>query len=490
MKKRAVRRSVLFPCLAGIALAALAGASAACGGETAPKIAPEPVATLDPPASPSPTPTGSSGATATGDGTYPSYMPMAGLKQPATTLFIKCDASRAAGREVYDGRDGASLYGRAEGGYEFIYEALDGSGKPCVYPFAPWQPDIVGTLQGTQWIMRSSVPGQQVTFRSNDPWATINLRLFDVGTQRVHFEMRDIALDFPAAIQPMGALHLEVVGTARPGLFTAVVRRAKLFGGKNAVFVPGGEIMLYVEDSEIAGNVGTNADQEHSTYVNGTLVSHFRHSSWRGQRGWQDQASGHQLKDKAYLRVYEDVTVENTPNGAPPSAMPLVDISAFGFTWANGLHLKRQAPAQEARDGLVDLRTEIVYGARDLYPWPLLVSPDWRMPAEPLAALDKVYLSAFFNTTVESYRSEPHVFALRQQGTRLTGANGDVVEGTEQTTRAQQRMVSLAFDTEGPMQQVYAPGGWTYVDPTLPAGSEWVTDRDRFIRHALGLIGR
>lgn len=484
----AVPRSILALSLAGLAGAGVAAAAAsAARDEATPRIVAEPVATVE---VSEPVRQVSSGPVPARDDIYPFYMPMNGLRRPAITLLVKCDASRAAGREVYQGRDGASLYGRAEGGYEFVYEALDGAGRPCVYPFSPWMPDIVGALQGTQYIMRSSIPGRQVTFRTDGEWAAINLRMFEVGTQRVHFEMRDIALDFPGAIQRMGALHLEVVDTARPGLFTAVLRRSKIFGGKNAIFVPGGETMLYVEDSEIAGNVGTNVDQEHSTYINGTLVSHFRHSTWRGQRAWKDQASGHQLKDKAYLRVYEDVTVENTPNGGPPSAMPLADISAFGFTWTNGLHLKRQAPAQEPREGLVDLRTEIVYGARDHYPWNLLVSPDWRMPAAPLTALDKVYLSVFFNTTLESFRPEPFVFALRSQGDALGGDNGDIVEGDDRTTRAQQRMVSLAFDTEGRMQRVYAPGGWTYVNPALPAGAEWVTDRDAFIRHALGLIGR
>lgn len=479
MKTSAVQRSILALGLAGVACAGI-GAACAASDQAAPKIVAEPVATVEL-AAPSREPSR--------DDVYPFYMPMNGLHRPATRLFVKCDASRAAGKEVYQGRDGDSLYGRAEGGFEFVYEALDGAGKPCVYPFAPWMPDIVGSLQGTQYILRSSMPGHRVTFRTGDDWAKVNLRLFEVGAQRVHFEMRDIELDFPAANQPMGALHLEVVDTARPGLFTAVVRRSKIFGGKNAIFVPSGEIMLYVEDSEIAGNVGTNADQEHATYINGTLVSHFRHSTWRGQRAWENSASGHQIKDKAYLRIYEDVTVANTPNGAPPSAMPLVDISAFGFTWANGLHIKRQLSAQEPREGLVDLRTEIAYGPPDHYPWNLLVDPDWRMPAAPLTALDKVYVSAFFNTTVESFRPEPFVFALRSQGNALA-ADGIEMLGGDQTTRAQQRMVSLAFDTEGRMQKVYAPGGWTYVNPQLPAGAEWVTDRDAFIRHALGLIGR
>jgi hypothetical protein len=420
------------------------------------------------------------------DNLYPFYMPMTGLRAPAIRLTIKCDASRAAGREVYAGRDGASLYGRAEGGYEFIYEALDGAGNPCVYPFAPWMPQIVGDVGGTQYILRSSIPGRRVTFRTGDQWANVNPRIFDIGPRRVHFEMRDIELDFPGAVQPMGALHLEAIGTTRPGLLTAVIRRSKIFGGKNAVFVPGGETMLYVEDSEIVGNVGDNVDQEHSNYINGTLVSHLRNSTWRGQKGWQDIASGHELKDKAYLRIYENVTVSNRPGVTTPSAMPLIDASAFGFTWSNNLRLERVMPMQAPRDALVDLRSEIVYGDPSHYPWNLLADGSWRMPAAPLTALDKVYLSVFIDTTVESFRAEPYVFALRPQGTHLSA--GNVVEGS--APPAQQRMVSLAFNTTGRMKRVYSPEGWTFTDPQLPAGAEWVTDRDAFIRHALGLIGR
>lgn len=474
-----------------LALAALVGCGGDSPGAPAPRIEALPIdmptPAPSPSATPAPAPTPAPSPTPLVDG-YPFYMPMTGLRAPATTLFVRCDASRAAGREVYEGRDGASLYGRAEGGFEFVYEALDGAGQPCVYPFAPWQPQVVGSLQGTQYILRSSVPGRRVTFRTSDPWATINLRLFQVGAQRVHFEMRDIELDFPGAVQPMGALHLEVVDTAKPGLFTAVVRRAKLYGGKNAIFAPSGETMLYVEDSEIAGNVGTNNDQEHATYINGTLVSHFRNSSWRGQLAWENIASGHQLKDKAYLRIYENVTVSNAATRAAPSAMPMIDASAFGFTWSDGLRLQRVRPAQEPRESLVDLRTEIVYGPAGHYPWNLLANADWRMPADPLTVLDRVYLSVFRNTTVESFRTEPYVFALRPQGTRFTPTGG--IEGNETTTRGQQRMVSLAFNTTGTFQRAYSPEGWTYADPRLPVGAEWVTDRDAFIRHALGLIGR
>lgn len=423
------------------------------------------------------------------DGQYPFYMPMKGLRAPAVRLFVKCDASRAAGKEVYQGRDAASLYGRAEGGYELVYEALDGGGKPCVYPFAPWMPMIAGPLDHTQYILRSSQSGRRVTFRSRDQWATINLRAFGLDKQRMHFEMRDIELDFPGAVQPMGALHLEVPGGTAPGLFTAVVRRSKIFGGKNAIFVPSGQTMLYIEDSEIAGNVGGNADQEHTTYINGTLVSHFRNSSWHGQQAWKDVASGHQLKDKAYLRIYENVTVSNQPHGSTPSAMPLIDASSFGFTWANHLRLIRLAPAQTPREGLVDLRSEIRYGAPGNYPWNVLASPGWRMPAAPLSALNKVYLSVFQNTTVESFRTEPYVFALRPTGTALE-ANGTTVRGDDQTTPAQQRAVSLAFHTTGRISRVYGKEGATFTDPQLPPQDRWVTDSDAFIRHALGLIGR
>lgn len=420
---------------------------------------------------------------------YPFYMPMTGLRAPAIRLTVRCDASRAAGREVYAGRDAASLYGRAEGGFEFVYEALDGAGQPCVYPFAPWMPQVVGELDGTQYVFRSSIPGRRVTFRSADPWATINLRLFAVGRQRVHFEMRDIELDFPGAVLARGALHLEVADTAPPGLFTAVIRRSKIYGGQNALFVPGGQTMLFIDDSDIAGNVGTNVDQEHTTYINGTLVSHFRNSTWRGQLAWKDVASGHQLKDKAYLRIYENLTVSNQPNTSTPSAMPLVDISSFGFTWSNNLRLIRVAPAQTPRDALVDLRSEIVYGPPENYPWPVLVTPDWRMPAAPLAALDKVYLSVFLNTSVRSFRTEPYVFALRPQGTNLVPGTM-TVEGNERTTPAQQRTVSIAYNTSGTLRRPYSAEGWTFTDPALPPDAQWVTDRDAFIRHALGLIGR
>lgn len=456
-----------------IALATLCGIGASGSAMAADRASPS--------ATPSPAPSP--------DSQYPFYMPMEALRQPANRLVVKCDASRAAGQEVYAGRGADSLYGRAEGGYEFIYEAVDGAGQPCVYPFSPWMPQIVGPLQGTQYIFRSSIPGRRVTFRSNSQWSTINLRLFDIGTQRVHFEMRDIELDFPGAVQPMGALHLEAVGTARPGLFSAVIRRSKIFGGKNALFVPGGQIMLYVEDSEIVGNVGNNVDQEHSTYINGTLVSHLRNSVWRGQQAWRDIASGHQLKDKAYLRIYENVTVSNQPNTSTPSAMPLIDASAFGFTWSNNLRLHRVAPAQAPRDALVDLRSEILYGPPENYPWNVLADRNWRMPAAPLSALDNVYLSVFLNTTVESFRTEPYVFALRPQGTHFVPGS-TTIDGNDQTIPVQQREVSLAFNTTGRMKRVYAPEGWTFTDPQLPAGAEWVKDRDAFIRHALGLIGR
>ncbi|WP_156799744.1 hypothetical protein [Novosphingobium resinovorum] len=423
------------------------------------------------------------------DRLYPFYMPMDGLRAPAVTYRIKCEASRKAGREVYQGR---SPDGPVEGGYELVYEAQDAQGAPCVYPFAPSLPQIGGPVEGTQYIVRSSIPGKRAVFRTSYDWATVDLRLFDVGAQRVHFEMRDVELDFPDAIQTKGALHLEVTETRRPGLFTAVLRRVKIYGGKNALFVPNGQTMLYAEDSDIAGNVGTNTDQEHTTYINGTLVSHFRDTKFHGQRAWENSASGHQLKDKAYLRVYENVTVSNVPRGAPsnwpPSAMPLIDASAFGFTWSDGLRIERVEPAQSPRDALVDLRSDIRYGEQGNYPWPVIGSPAWHMPPSPLDALDRVYLSVFLNTSVKSFRTEPYVFALRPTGTTL-GTDGSHVEGSE-APRAQQRYVSLAFGTGGNLQRVYSGEGWTYSDPDLPAGSEWVLDRSKFIRHALGLIGR
>lgn len=423
------------------------------------------------------------------EGAYPAYMPMQGLRAPAVKLFVKCDASRAAGKEVYAGRSADSLYGRVEGGYEFVYEALDGAGKPCVYPFSPWLPQIVGSLDRTQFLLRSSMPGHAVTFSTNDEWAGIDLKVYDIGRQRVHFEMADINLDFVNAKQAKGGLQLEAFGGENPGLFTAVIRRSRIFGGKNAVFVPTGQTMLYIEDSDIAGNVSTSADQEHTTYINGILVSHLRNSIWRGQRGWSNVASGHQLKDKAYLRIYENVTVANQPNGAPPSAMPLIDALAYGFTWSNGLKLRRLAPEQAVREGLVDLRTENTYAPPASYPWNVLANPGWTMPQNPLSVLDKIYLSVFLNTTVQSYRTEPYIFAVRPQGTMIEPGT-TLVHGNEQTSKARQRIVSLAFNTIGNAQSVYGPEGWGLADPQVPESQQWIFDRDAFARHALALIGR
>lgn len=471
-------------------LAALPGLPGTCSAAP-PASQPQGAGTLAAPAPPRAAPATPRATTApeVADTLYPRYMPMTGLRRPAVKLTVRCDASRAAGREVYAGRDAASLYGRVEGGFEFVYEATDSTGAPCVYPFAPWLPQITGSLQGAQFILRSSVPGRQVTFRSGDEWASIGLHIYDIGQNRVHFEMRDIALDFPGAIQPQGALHLEGFGGTRPGLFTAVVRRSRIYGGKNALFVPPGQTMLFVEDSDLAGNVGTSADQMHTTYINGILVSHMRNSVWRGQHAWANMASGHQLKDKAYLRIYENVTVSNWPTGTTASAMPLIDASSFGFTWSDGLTLERAQPAQDPREGLVDLRSEIVYGPPQNYPWNLMADPGWTMPANPLTALDKVYLSVFFNTRVRSFRNEPFVFALRPQGLGVTPGTTTVV-GNDQTTRAQQRMVALAFGTSGNFRRVFAPQGWTYVDPQLPPDAQWVTNRDAFAAHALALIGR
>lgn len=219
--------------------------------------------------------------------------------------------------------------------------------------------------------------------------------------------------------------------------------------------------MVLIEDSLIRGNIGDNVDQEHGTYINGTLVTHIRNSTWYGQKGWVDIASGHQLKDKAYLRVYEDLTVANLPNATTPSAMPLVDISAFGFTWSNNLKLKRVPSAQTVRDSLVDLRTEIVYGAPHHYPWNIMATPQWRMPPAPLAALDQVYLSVFQNSLVDSFRTEPHVFRLNAQGLGVEPGTPTVV-GNEQTTRRSSawcrwrstlgaRSASLSRPRAGPM---------------------------------------
>jgi hypothetical protein len=64
------------------------------------------------------------------------------------------------------------------------------------------------------------------------------------------------------------------------------------------------------------------------------------------------------------------------------------------------------------------------------------------------------------------------------------------VVGEGFTTRGEQRAVSLAFGTRGTFGKVYSADGWTYPNPRLSDDALWVADRDAFIRHALGLIGR
>jgi len=111
------------------------------------------------------------------------------------------------------------------------------------------------------------------------------------------------------------------------------------------------------------------------------------------------------------------------------------------------------------------------------------------MPPAPLTALDKVYLSVFLNTSVESFRTEPYVFALRPTGLGFVPGT-PTIAGNAQTTLAQQRAVSIAFHTTGRIARVYSREGWTFTDPQLAPDARWITDRDAFITHALGLIGR
>ena len=62
----------------------------------------------------------------------------------------------------------------------------------------------------------------------------------------------------------------------------------------------------------------------------------------------------------------------------------------------------------------------------------------------------------------------PTVFAMRDYPI--------LIEGNEHSTRAQQPMVSLAFNTSARAARVFANGGWTYTDPQLPQDQQWVLD--------------
>ena len=425
---------------------------------------------------------------------------MSGLLAPKHVLHVLCDESVAAGEEVLAEGEKLPWNSYSAGGVEMIYEAKNDAGEACVYNFAPWHPRKGSGKNawpsGSQFIYRSSEPGTQVTFRTKSDWSSLSIKAGPHDGKRYHYEVKDVALDFPEAGQPMGALHLEAFADpASGGLMTAVLRRVSIRGGKNALFLPGGATMLYIEDSDIGGNIGGHVDQQHSTYINGIISTHMVNTKWWGQRA-SGAYGGHQLKDKAYLRIYEDVSVTNVPDQGDPSTMPLNDITAFGFTWSKGLKLDRVKPnssERRTRDALVDIRTSLLYTPAEQIPYaPGLNDSDWTMPmargeAIPDGLAQNVYLHVFHDTEVNSYREEPYVFRLHLQGTEYN--DDDRISGPkEDRVPEQQRMVGLAFGTTGTFESAWKDQGHVYADPAMPADAEFVFDKDAFAYHSLNLL--
>lgn len=424
-------------------------------------------------------------------------MPMRNLLPPKKTFKVLCDESRAAGKEVYANGEEFFWNGYANDGFEKVYESKTDAGAPCVYPFAPrsFRQSAAKYTDGAQFIYRSDVKGQPVTFRANDDWARLELSMGSIEN-RLHVELRDVKLDFPKAVQAMGALWVKAGGDIQDtnALLTVVMKRVDISGGKNALFSTGGPIMLYAEDSSFHGNVGENVDQEHAVYINGVLSTHFVRTYVGGQNA--GQGAGHQLKEKGYLRVYEDVTLSNAPEYGNASDRPLNDTALVGFSWVDGLKIDRRKPTTGAtpRNTLVDVRTNN-YVRLEESPWKTYQSNAWTMPmapGEPIPAglLDKVFVHKFANVQVESFRTEPYVFMPGVMPTDWAAYRdgGDYSENREDPRK--QRVIYLADDVSGDFEDVFADQGYHYVNPKMPSDAGWMNKKDSFIRHALGLLGR
>ncbi|MGB7406370.1 MAG: hypothetical protein WA906_11820, partial [Pacificimonas sp.] len=349
---------------------------------------------------------------------YPSYMPMTGLLPPKHEFYVLCEESIEAGREVLT--DGKKLpWGNySGGGVEMVYEARADDGSPCVYNFAPWTPTMGSGRNawpsGSQFHWKSSERGVRVTFRTDSDWATLRFRPGKSEGKRFHFEVTDFDLDFHGAIQPHGALWLESYPTASEGgLSSLVVRNSRVTGGKNALFVPSGASMLYVEDSEIGRNVGRHVDQQHPVYLNGTLVAHFKDTLVFGDHA-VPSAGGHILKLKSALRLLENVTLDNGGGLAVPTDRPLADFSGHGWTWSENLNLIRRASPGSTRPTMVDVRRDRYLSGRMKGPWP--DAKGFTMPTElgdcSGDVADQVYLHVFKDTVTSSEVKEPNVFRM------------------------------------------------------------------------------
>ena len=351
---------------------------------------------------------------------YPHYMPVDTLLAPVLTINVLCDESIAAGDEVVAAGNKIPANGYSGGGVHLIYEAKNDQGDQCVYPFGPWSPKKgVGSNDwpsGSQFVWRSSEPGEQVKFQSDNQWASLNFNPGASDGQRYHMEVIDFDLDYTANVQPSGSIWFQHYPSASSGgLGTLVIRNSRVVGGKNALFAPSGSTMIYVEDSEIGRNVGEHYDQHHAIYINGILSAHFKDTLVFGQNG-SIAASGHQLKVKSALRIFENVTLDNGGGRGKTSDRALADLSSFGWTWSENLHLIRRQPDGK-RLGyvpLVDMRRDKYVGG-DKMNVPYADASEWEMPVDPGECdlpWDDLYVHVFRSTAVKSVLEEDGVFMM------------------------------------------------------------------------------
>lgn len=432
---------------------------------------------------------------------YPFYFPVDSLVAPKDIRQISCSKSNAAGelRDINNkpvSQDNAELYT----GIEFIYEA------PCTYKnMGPAGIRNWKWAAGSQVIHRTSKRGSKAIFTSSDAW--VSLRFAPGETQgRFHAEVIDLELRFTANTQVMGSLHFEVFPATSTGqLATLVVRDSVIEGGKNALFIPSGASMTYVENTKIGRNVGTNIDQEHVTYINGVLSTHFRNVSFYGQNAGGG-AGGHILKNKAALRILESVTLDNSKGFGDNSIMPLGDFSSFGYTWSDNLILiRKKAAVGSMRDTVIDMREDRYFEPGGVVNLPFMDAKGAAMPSAPpgcgpiLDTPDQSYWHIFNNTVLESEITDESVF--RHNAIVSTTYSGIFPTATYDDIQANPRrqrsylLVNKAFHSA----KKTVADGYFYLKPSYPTyhcedgtyGPNLLnitSSRDRFIQYALGKL--
>ena len=447
-----------------------------------------------PETTPTPTPVAS-------NNNYPFYFPMSGLKAPTDIRYISCSKSNAAG-ELRDMKNEPVVQYNAElfTGIEYIYEA------PCTYKnMGPAGIRNWKWADGSQVIHRTSSRGSKAIFSSDDNWVVLR---FNPGeTQgRFHAEVIDLELKFTNNIQVMGSLHFEVYPNASSGqLATLVVRDSVIEGGKNGIFIPGGASMTYVENTKVGRNVGTNIDQEHVTYINGVISTHFKNVSFYGSNAGGG-AGGHILKNKAAIRILESVTLDNAKSKADNSIMPLGDFSSFGYTWSENLVLlRRKAAVGNMRDTVIDVREDRYFEPNGPVKMPFMDAKGASMPSAPpgctnlLDNPDQSYWHVFNNTVLDSAIKDTSVFRLNgivsteYSGIFPTATYDDIVANPRR-----QRAILLTNKTFHSAEKTNADG-YYYLKPSYPTYhcenatpgpnvSAITSSRDKFIQYALKRI--